>query len=159
MLDGFELGFLLRSATTVVSLATSWSALTNLSLTSCESRSEGDVCGCYGGNRGAIAGSGNGKVGDGADGFLLIELHCFLFLQEIGGMEFGTGGGALRFAPLVVRSREESFEAGPSFLLCRETFPGFSVINEETGMIDDLEGDANDLFKAVGSVTRGGVVT
>ena len=74
-------------------------------------------------------------------------------------MKFGTGGGALRFAPLVVRSGEESFEAGPSFLLCRETFPGFAVIDEETSLIDDLEGDSNDLFEDVGSVTSGGVVT
>ena len=73
-------------------------------------------------------------------------------------MEFGTGGGALRFAPLVVRSGEEIFEAGPSFLLCRVTFPGFAVINEEIGLIDELEGDVNDLFEAVGSVTGGGVV-
>ena len=90
-----------------------------------------------GGNRGAIAGSGTitgiGKVGDVVNGFLLIELRCILFLQEIGGVEFGTCGGALIFAPLVVRSGEESFEAGPSFLLSRETFPGFAVINEETG--------------------------
>ena len=44
-------------------------------------------------------------------------------------------------------------------MLCRETFPGFSVIDEETGIIDYLEGDANDIFKAVGSVTGGGAVT
>ena len=74
-------------------------------------------------------------------------------------MELGTGGGALRFAPLVVRSGEESFESGPSVLLCREMFPGFAVIDEETGLINKLEGDANDLFEAAGSVTGGGVVT
>ena len=74
-------------------------------------------------------------------------------------MEFGTGGGALIFAPLVVCSGEESFESGPSFLLCRETFPGFAVIDKETGLVDELEGDANDLFEDVGSVTGGGVVT
>ena len=44
-------------------------------------------------------------------------------------------------------------------MLCRETFPGFPVIDEETGLIDELEGDANDLFEAVGSVTSGVVVT
>ena len=71
-------------------------------------------------------------------------------------MEFGTGGGALGFLPLVVCSGEESFEAARSFLLCRETFPGFSVIDEETGLKDKLEDDANDLFEAVGSVTGGG---
>ena len=43
--------------------------------------------------------------------------------------------------------------------LCRETFPGFVVIDEETGLIDELEGDYNDLFEAVGSVTGGSVVT
>ena len=52
----------------------------------------------------------------------------------------------MRFAPLVVRRCKEIFEAGPSLLLCRETFPGFAVIDEETGLIDKLEGDANDLF-------------
>ena len=44
-------------------------------------------------------------------------------------------------------------------MLCRETIPGFEVINEDTGLIDYLEGDANDLFEVVGSVTGGGVVT
>ena len=77
----------------------------------------------------------------------------------IGGVEFGTSGGALRFAPLVVRSGEESLETGPSFLLCIETFPGFAVINKETGLIDELEGDADYLFEAVGSVAGGSVVT
>ena len=74
-------------------------------------------------------------------------------------MEFGTGGGALRFAPLIVRSGEESFESGPSFLLCREAFPGFAVVDKETGLINELEGDDNDLFEAAGSVISGGVVT
>ena len=41
----------------------------------------------------------------------------------------------------------------------RETFPGFAVINKDTSLVDELEGDANELFKAVGSVTGGGVVT
>ena len=91
-----------------------------------------------GGNRGAISVSGGGKIGNGVNGFLLIELCCILFLQEIGGVEFGTSGGAMIFAPLVVRSGKEMFEAGPSCLLCRETFPVFSVIDEETGLIDEL---------------------
>ena len=55
-------------------------------------------------------------------------------------------------------SGEESFEAGPSFLLCREIFPGFSLINEETGLLENLEGDANYLFEAVWSVAGGGLV-
>ena len=74
-------------------------------------------------------------------------------------MELSTGGGALRFAPFAVSCCQESFEAGPSFLLCGETFPGFAVVDKETGLVDDLESDANDLFKAVGSVTGGGIVT
>ena len=74
-------------------------------------------------------------------------------------MEFGPGDGALRFTPLVVCSGEESFEAGPSFLLCGETFLGFAVNNKDIGLIDEMEGDANDLFGVVGSVTGGGVVT
>ena len=77
----------------------------------------------------------------------------------IGGVEFCTGGGALRFASLVVRSGEEIFETSPSFLLCSETFPGFAVIEEEIGLINYLEGDAGYLFEAVGSVSGGGVVT
>ena len=68
----------------------------------------------------------------------MIELRCILSLQESGGVEFGTGDGALIFAPLVVRSGEEIFEAGTSFLLCGETFPGFAVVNKETGLVDDL---------------------
>ena len=74
-------------------------------------------------------------------------------------MEFSTGGGALRFAPLVVLSGKERFESGTSFLLCRETVPGFAIIDEETGLIDDLEGNTNDLFKAVGSVNGSVIVT
>ena len=79
-----------------------------------------------------ITGSGGSKVGYGVDGFLLIDLRCILFLQEIGGVEFSTGIGALRFAPFVVSCGEESFEACPSFLLCGETFSGFAVIDKET---------------------------
>ena len=71
-----------------------------------------------------MAGSGGSKVGDGVDGFLLVELCCRLLLHVIGGVEFVTGSGALRFAPLVVRSGKESLETGPSFLLCSDTFPG-----------------------------------
>ena len=82
-----------------------------------------------------------------------------MFLQVIGGVEFGTGGGALRFAPIIARSGEESFEAGPIFLLCGETFLGFAVNNKDIGLIDEMEGDANDLCGVVGSVTGGGVIT
>ena len=60
---------------------------------------------------------------------------------------------------LVVRSGKESFETGPIFLLCSETFPGFAVIDKETGLINDLEGDADYLFKTVGSVSGIGVFT
>ena len=74
-------------------------------------------------------------------------------------MEFSTGVGALRFAPSVVSCGEERFEADLSFLLCWDTFPGFAVFNKETGLVDDMEDDANDLFEAVWSVTSGGVVT
>ena len=77
----------------------------------------------------------------------------------IGGVEFGAGGGALRIAPLVVRSDEESLEAGPCFLLWSETFPKFAVIDEETGMINELEGDDDDLFETVRIVAGGGVVS
>ena len=104
------------------------------------------------------SGSGSGKVGDCVNGFLLVELRCILFLQVVGRVEFGTGGGALRFAAIVVRSGKESFEAGPSFLLCRETFTGFAVIDKETGLINELKDNANYLFEVVGSVTGGGVV-
>ena len=74
-------------------------------------------------------------------------------------MEFGTSGGALRFEALVVRSGEDIFEAGQSFLFCRETFPVFAVVYKETSLKYDLEGNANCLFKVVGSVMGGGVVT
>ena len=126
-------------------------------MTSSESRSESAVGGCEGGNRGAIAGSGGGKVGYVVNGFLLIELRCILFLQEIGGVEFSTGGGALRFAPFVVRCCEENFEASASFLFCEEMFPGFAVVNKETGLVDELESDTNDLFNDVGSATTSAV--
>ena len=77
----------------------------------------------------------------------------------IGGVGFGTGCGALIFAPLVVRSGEESFGTGPSFLLCSEMFPVFAVIDEDTGLINELECDSDCLFEAVGSVSGGGIIT
>ena len=58
---------------------------------------------------------------------MLIELCFVFFLQDIGGVEFSAGGGALRFAPFVVSYCEEIFEAGPCFLLSGQTFPGFTV--------------------------------
>ena len=73
---------------------------------------------------------------------MLVEFRFSFLLNIIGGVEFGTGGGALRFAPLVVRSGEESLETGPSFLVSSETFTGFAVRDEETGLINKLEGDA-----------------
>ena len=42
--------------------------------------------------------------------------------------------------------------------MCSETFPYFSVINEDTGLINELEGDGNYLFEAVRSVAGSGVV-
>ena len=74
-------------------------------------------------------------------------------------MEFSTGGGALRLAPFVVRCCEESFEAGPSVLLCGQTFPEFSLVYKETCLLDELESDDDDLLEAVGSVAGGGVIT
>ena len=74
-------------------------------------------------------------------------------------MEFSAGGGALRFAPFVGSCCEESFEANPSFLLCGQTFPGFSVVYKETGLVDELKIDTDDLFEAVGSVAGGGIIT
>ena len=44
-------------------------------------------------------------------------------------------------------------------MLCRETLPGFAVIDEETGLINYTEGDINEFLEAVGSVTNGGVFT
>ena len=58
-----------------------------------------------------------------------------------------------------MRIGEESFETGPSFLLCSETYPRFSVINKETGLINNLEVNFDYLFEDVGIVAGGGVVT
>ena len=74
-------------------------------------------------------------------------------------MEFSAGDGALRFAPFVVSCYEESFEANPTFLLCGKTFPGFVVVYKETGLVDELKSDTNDLFEVAGSVAGGGVTT
>ena len=38
-------------------------------------------------------------------------------------------------------------------------FSGYAVIYKETGLVDDLKSDTNDLFEAVGSVDSGGVIT
>ena len=43
-------------------------------------------------------------------------------------------------------------------MLWSETFPYFSVIDEETGLINKLEGNASYLFETVQSVAGGGVV-
>ena len=83
-----------------------------------------------------IDGSGGSKVGDGVNSFLLLELCCSFLLHVIGRVEFGAGGGALRLAPLVVRSGKESIEASPSFLLCSETFPDLAVVDKETSLIN-----------------------
>ena len=82
-----------------------------------ERRIEGAVGGFQSGDCGAITGSGGGKVGYGVYGFLLVELGCVFFLQEICGVKFSAGGGDLRFSPFVVRCYEEIFEGNPSFLL------------------------------------------
>ena len=68
-----------------------------------------------------ITPSGHGQVGDGVNSFLLLELRCSFLLHVIGRVKFGAVGGALRLAPLVVRSGKEIIEASPSFLLCSET--------------------------------------
>ena len=87
------------------------------------------------------------KVGYGVNSFLLIYLSCVLFLQEIGGVEFSAGGGALGFAPFVVSCCEESFEAGPNVLLCGKTFTGFAVVYKETGLVHELEINADDCLR------------
>ena len=74
-------------------------------------------------------------------------------------MEFSAGSRSLIFLPFVVRCCEEGFEANPSFLLCGLTFPGFAVVYKETGLVDELKGDIDDLFKAIGSVAGGGVIS
>ena len=61
-------------------------------------------------------------------------------------MKFSAGGGALGFSTLVVCSGKESFEVSPSFLLYRQTFPGFSVVYKKAGLVYKLEGDTKDLF-------------
>ena len=61
-------------------------------------------------------------------------------------MKFSVGGGALGFSPLVVCSGEESFEGSPSFLLNRQTIPGFAVVYKKSGLVYKLEGNAKDLF-------------
>ena len=64
----------------------------------------------------------------------------------------------MRFAPFIVSCCEECLEAGPRFLFCGKTFPGFAVFYKEIGPVDELERNADDLFEAVGSVTGGGVI-
>ena len=80
-------------------------------------------------------------------------------MHMIGGVEFRTSGGDLIFTPLVMCSGKESFETGPSFLLCYEMFPGFAVIDKDTGLINEPGSDADYLIEAVGSVSGGGVAT
>ena len=73
-------------------------------------------------------------------------MGCVFFLQEIGGVKFSAGGGALGLFPFVVCSGEESFEGRSNFLLNGHTFPGFAVIYKKAGLVYKLEGDDEDLF-------------
>ena len=90
---------------------------------------------------------------------MLIYLSCVFFLQEISGVEFSSGGGALRFAPSVVSCCEESFEVDPSFLLSGKIFLVFVVVYKDAGMVDELKSDTNDFFEAIGIVAVGSVIT
>ena len=74
-------------------------------------------------------------------------------------MKFRFSSGALRFAPFVVSCCKESFEGNPSFWLCGQTLPGFSVVYKEAGLVEDLKIDTDDLFEVVGSVAGGGVIS
>ena len=81
-----------------------------------------------------------------------------MLLHVICRVESGASGDALRLMPLVVRSGKESLEFGPHFLLWSEMFPNFAIINKETGLINELEGDAYDLFETLWSVADGSIV-
>ena len=61
-----------------------------------------------------ISVSSGSKIGNGVNSFLLVELLCRLLLHVIDRVEFGAGSGALRLAPLVVRSGKESLETSHS---------------------------------------------
>ena len=61
-------------------------------------------------------------------------------------MKFSAGGGGLGFLPLVLCSGEEDFKGCPIFLLNRQTFPGFAVVDKKASLVYRLEGDAEDLF-------------
>ena len=61
-------------------------------------------------------------------------------------MKSSAGGGALGFSPFVVCSGEESFEINSSFLLNRQTFPGFAVVYKKAGLIYKLKSNAEYLF-------------
>ena len=76
----------------------------------------------------------------------MVELSCVFFLQDICGVKFSAGGGALGLSPFVVCSGKESFEGSPSFLLYWKTFPGFAVVYKKAGMVYNLEDNAKDLF-------------
>ena len=76
----------------------------------------------------------------------MVELFCVFFLQDIGGVKFSAGGGALGFLPLVVCSGKENFEGSPSFLLNEQTFSGFAVVHKKAGLVYKLEGDSDDLL-------------
>ena len=74
-------------------------------------------------------------------------------------MKFSAGGSALGLSLFIVCSGEEGFESSTSFLLNGQTFPGFAVVYKNAGLVYKLEGDANDLFKAVWNVVGDGVIS
>ena len=76
----------------------------------------------------------------------MVDFGCVFFLQEICGVKFSAGGGALVFLPFVVCIGEESFEGSPSFLLNGQAFPGFAVVYKKAGLVYKLKSDAKDLF-------------
>ena len=44
-------------------------------------------------------------------------------------------------------------------MLCGQTFPGFAFVYKYTSLVDEMENEADDLFRSVGSVTDGVITT
>ena len=70
---------------------------------------------------------------------------CHL-LQDIGAVKFSAGGGALGLSSFVVCSGKDNFDVRPSFMLNRQTSPGFEFVFKKSGLVYKLEGDTEDLF-------------
>ena len=76
----------------------------------------------------------------------------------IGQLEDGTGRGGLLLTPFLLGSCEKFLEACPGLVVSWLAPTEFAVVIEETGLVQVLESNFDDLVRGVWSFSGGGVV-